>query len=156
MERKFFLCVLALTTSLSYVTSFPSYRYVFTGITVLYLLLICILGARINRAIEIFMEASHAIRANPLLIILPPLQGAALVALTTVIAVSGAFVITAGEISDIPGLNLTITASADLVKTKYVNFSYAEVGAFYLFFGYLWSLNFINGITVMVSLNVLI
>ena len=97
------------------------------------------------------MEASHAIRANPFLIILPPLQGGALILLTTVIAVTGAFVITAGEIDNIPGLNLTITTSADLVKTKYVNFSYAEVGSFYLFLGYLWSLNFINGITVMVS-----
>lgn len=122
--------------------------------SIIYFLLVLVLGRRIAKAIEIFGEASHAIRSQPLLLLLPPVQGILAILLTVGGVVSASFLITSGEIIEIPGTNLSLAenTTADFLTTEFGTFTFAEVGTVYIIFGYLWSINFINGVTVMVCL----
>lgn len=126
--------------------------YVMTGVTILILFIILTLSTRISRAIEIFEEASHAVRTNPGLIFLP--LTSLLFSMSAIIfwAGSSAWIASSGSYN-VEQLNATAPISPDDVIFEvavFGTFTYTNVFLVYLFFGMLWTVNFVNGISIMI------
>ena len=141
------------TTSADYQAEFQIIAYVMTGFVVILLFFVLTLWKRIARAIEIFEEASHAIRANCILTILPFFSVLALCLNFVFWATSTAFIASSGEYS-IAELNQTATFSPDetILEVRVLGtFSYTNLFVVFNFFGMLWTLNFINGLMVMIT-----
>lgn len=130
--------------------------YCMTALTVLIFFLVVSMASRISRAIEIFKEASRAIRANPTLISLPAFS---LLFITTTLLMWGwstAYIASAGSYSLLSenGTQLSPTFEADagvVTLNVFGELSYKNILIIYLFFGMLWTINVLNGIVVMIT-----
>jgi choline transporter-like protein 2/4/5 len=136
--------------SANYQSEFTSAAYFMTAITVMLFFLILLLGRRISRAIEIFQEASHAIRATPCLILLPFFSVPMLLGLIAWWASSTAFIASSGSYT-IQQVNFTAPVSPDdgaFQIERLGTFSYVQVFIAFNFLGFLWISNFITAIVV--------
>jgi len=143
---------LKLQASLNYQQEFTSAAYFMTAITVMLFFLILLLQRRISRAIEIFQEASHAIRSTPCLVLIPFFSVPALLCLVAWWTASTAFIASSGEYT-IRQINYTVPvdpADGAFEVKKLGTFSYVEVFIAYNFLGFLWISNFITAIVVFI------
>lgn len=138
--------------SLNYKEQFTYAAYFMTTITILLFILILMLARRISRAIEIFQEASHAIRATPCLVLIPFCSVPALLLVVAYFTASTAFIASAGSYT-IEQVNLTAPVSPGdgvFEVTSFGTASYSEVFVAYNVIGFLWVSSFITAIVVFV------
>lgn len=143
---------LSFAASLNYQTEFTSAAYFMTAITVMLFFLILLLSRRIARAIEIFQEASHAIRATPCLICIPFVSVPILLLIVAWWTASTAFIASAGSYN-IKQINFTapVGPTDGAFQTKnFGTFDYVDVFIAYNFLGFLWVSNFVSAIVVYV------
>lgn len=138
--------------SINYQREFTSAAYFMTAITIMLFFLILLLHRRISRAIEIFQEASHAIRSTPCLIMIPFISVPCLLALVAYWAASTAFIASSGEYT-LKQINFTAPVAPEdgaFQVQQFGTFTYVEVFVAYNFIGFLWLSNFITAIVVFV------
>jgi choline transporter-like protein 2/4/5 len=141
-----------LAASVNYQTEFTNAAYFMTAITIMLFFLILLLHRRISRAIEIFQEASHAIRSTPCLILIPFFSVPLLLSLIAYWAASTVYIASSGTYT-ITQINYTAPVSPNdgaFQIQKFGTFSYVEVFVAYNFLGFLWIANFITAIVVFI------
>ncbi|GBG24016.1 Choline transporter-like protein 5 [Hondaea fermentalgiana] len=142
----------ALQASLEYTEEFKYAAIASTVFSVLLLLIVFTMIDRIKRAIEIFEEASKAIRQNIFIVIVPFISMGITFAAAAAWTTCAAFVATAGKY-EIVFLNTTLAIDPDdtavEVSVLQDSFSYKSVVMAYMIFGLFWILNFISGINTL-------
>ena len=129
--------------------------YFLTAVTVLLTIIIIAMIGRINRAIEIFREASSAIRATPGIILLPVLSMVLMLSTAAYWAYSTAYMASAGSLT-LTWQNQTYQAPVDpdtvvLEVAGFTSVSNLDLFLVYLFFGFLWTINFIAAVVTMIT-----
>jgi len=138
----------SLRQSQDFVEEFTYVAYFMTVFTIVLILVVIGLKSRISRAIEIFGEASLAIRQNVLLLVIPFVSMGFSVAAIAAWAVATAFVASAGTFN-LKTFNQTI--SLDPSETVYEinefgSWDYGDLLVVYMFFGLLWILSFMDAV----------
>lgn len=139
--------------SASYQDQYEIAAYCMTGFSVLLIFVILTISSRISRAIEIFEEAAHAVRHNPGLLMFPFTSVLTMLCAFIFWVGTSAFIASSGTYS-IEQLNTTAPVSPNDVIFEvqvFGSFSYNNVLLVFLFFGMLWTINFINGVTIMIT-----
>lgn len=136
------------SSSANYQKQFVSAAYVMTAVTIMLFFLILLLARRIARAIEIFREASSAIRATPSLILIPFISVPCMLALivwwggaTLYLASSGSYHLSYVNYSTPINPDTTVFTSS-----TFGAFSYSNVFIAYQFLGFLWTSNVISAV----------
>lgn len=141
----------AFTASLEYQEEFTYLAYGLTALTVLLFVIVIGLFEKILKAIEVFEVASKAIQHNFALMIVPFVSTFFTTAVIAAWSASTAYVATAAEF-EVKTLNGTVSINPDDSVVEFgevADFSYTNIAVGYMFFGILWVLNFINGVTIM-------
>jgi len=149
---------LSIAESSRYLQEYTYAAYGFTIFTALLFFLVIALFSRIIRAIQIFAEASRAIRANVFLITLPIMSTAIMVGVIALWLYSISYVASMGKL-EVTYLNTTFSVDPDqdlYTIEKLGKFSYNTAFCLFMFFGLLWILSFLNGVSVMVIAGVVV
>ena len=149
---------LALGISLEYREEFEYGAYILTVFTSLLLLLVLGLASRINKAIQIFAEASRCVRNNLSLLVVPPIGVAFLMSIVLFWIITAAHVSTMGTVSNFT-LPLGLSSQLNLTEFDFNNkvfgpFTYTTVFNVFLLFGALWSMSFTSGVAHMTMAHV--
>lgn len=142
----------SLSESLDYSTEYRYMAYAATVFTILLFIIIVSLLERIARAIEIFQEASKAIRQNMLLVVLPFISMGVIFAVAMAWGIATAYIASAGSFS-ISYLNTTVSYDPESVISEVSvfqdSFSYKNLVLAYMLFGLFWILSFVSGVNTM-------
>lgn len=143
------------TASRDFAFEFEVVAYIMTVVTGILLLVILFSASRVNRAIEFFKEASRCIRSKPQLLITPFVSSFAGALVIAFYVSSALYVTSAGTLENSTAVNtllatLNTTNEEEFLDTKVFGpLDTQTLMNLYLFFGFLWSLNFVSAVNLM-------
>ena len=130
--------------------------HMFVAITILLFIIVLAMLPQIRRAIDIFEEASHVLRSNTFLLLIPLASASVSLINISFFIFTVPFILSIGEIEirQLNGGNQTTDFVDNFAATGFNADSYTPHLAFFSFFGFVWTSFFIVGVSTMIISHV--